>query len=53
MSGKHCSECGCMNTSDNPVSDVVDQNTGIIDYLCLQCITEQAYYKEEQDGTFS
>ena len=53
MSNNHCSECGCMNTSDNPVCDVVDQNTGIINYLCLQCITEQAYYKEEKDGTFS
>jgi hypothetical protein len=53
MSGRHCEECGCLNTSDNPVCDVVDQKTGVIEFLCLICISEQSFYKEEEDGTFS
>jgi recombinational DNA repair protein RecR len=38
---KHCSECGCLDTKDNPVCDIIDNATGMTDYLCVICLAKE------------
>jgi len=42
MSNRHCNECSCIDTSDNPICEIVD-DIGTVELVCMMCLAERIH----------
>jgi|TARA_R100000479_G_scaffold175131_1_gene125254 hypothetical protein len=36
-----CDLCGCEDTEENPVLEIVDEEFGTVEHICMMCLVEQ------------
>ena len=46
---KTCFECGCVDSSDNPIIGFEDEFGNIEEWLCLECSSSQLEWGEQGD----
>jgi hypothetical protein len=42
-----CYECGCVDSSDNPVIGIEDDFGNVEEYICLECLVTRDIGEEE------
>jgi hypothetical protein len=42
-----CYECGCVDSSDNPVIGIEDDFGNVEEYICLECLVTRGIGEEE------
>tara|TARA_A100001201_G_scaffold34184_2_gene36454 strand:+ start:12 stop:158 length:147 start_codon:yes stop_codon:yes gene_type:complete len=46
MTDKVCDICGCIDSEENPIFEIVDEEFGTVEYICMMCLVERLEEEE-------
>ena len=44
-----CDVCGCVDSKDNPILEVINEEYGTVEHLCMMCLADMLEEEENAE----